>query len=88
MLEWDHLLALLQEPGGYLEQVPEGVPALLAMAGMGQVEDSIGLFDFVGRAMAHPRLPLTLFCETGGEQPSFRAGFRVEEGEGETFEGD
>jgi probable selenium-dependent hydroxylase accessory protein YqeC len=81
VLEWDHLLALLLEPGGYLAQVPGRVPVVLALAGMAEVADSIGLFDFVGRAMEHPRLPLALFGETGGEEPSFRAGYRAGPGE-------
>ena len=86
ILEWDHLLAVLLEPGGYLGQVPPHVPAMLAVAGMSQVDDSIGLFDFVGRAMAHPRLPLTLFCETSGEEPSFRTGCRREDQETDELE--
>nr|MEE4267285.1 selenium cofactor biosynthesis protein YqeC [Candidatus Krumholzibacteria bacterium] len=81
MLEWEHLLGMLVEKGGYLEQVPEQVPVILALMGMAEVDDSIGLFDFVGKAMMHPRLPITLFCETGGESPSFRAGCRVDSGD-------
>ena len=78
ILEWDHCLALLKEPGGYMAQVPDDVPALLGLAGMGEVDDSIGLFGFVDRAMTDPRLPITVFCETSGEQPSFRTGCRLE----------
>lgn len=78
LLEWDHLLALLLGEGGYLDQVPRGVPVLLALAGMGEVDDGIGLFDFVGRAMGEARLPLVLFCETGPESPSYRTGCRQE----------
>ncbi|PID81457.1 hypothetical protein CSB20_02920 [bacterium DOLZORAL124_64_63] len=69
---WDHLLALLQAPDGYLAQVPPEVPAVLALGGLGAQDDSIGLFDFVGRAMADPRLPLVTFFESGGEAPHFR----------------
>jgi probable selenium-dependent hydroxylase accessory protein YqeC len=82
VLEWDHCLGLLTGPGGYLDQVPPEVPVLLVLANMAEVADSVGLFDFVGRAMGHPRLPLTLLCETEGEQPSFRTGCRHEEGAG------
>lgn len=81
ILEWDHCLELLLGPGGYLAQVPEGVPAMLALTGMAEVTDSIGLFDFVGRAMENPRLPITVFCEASGEEPSFRTGCRQEPGE-------
>ena len=72
VLEWDHVHELLTAPGGYLEQIPAEVPVVLVLAGMGNVDDSIGLFEFVGRAMAHPRLPLVTFCETGPEDISFR----------------
>jgi probable selenium-dependent hydroxylase accessory protein YqeC len=78
VLEWDHCLEMLLGPGGYLAQVPPGVPALLALTGMAEVADSIGLFDFVGKAMENPRLPITLFCETTGDEPSFRTGCRQE----------
>lgn len=81
LVTWDHLLDLLVQPGGYLDQVPASVPAVLAVAGMGEVADSIGLFDFVDRAMQHPRLPITVFCETEGERPGIRAGCRLEEPE-------
>jgi probable selenium-dependent hydroxylase accessory protein YqeC len=63
--EWDHLLSLLTGPGGYLDHVPEGVPVVLALAGLEQQPDSVGLFDFTGRAMADPRLPLVMFCSRG-----------------------
>ncbi len=72
-LTWDHYLELLIGPGGYLSQVPDDVPLVLVLAGMDDLSDSIGLFDFMGKAMAHPRIPLALFCETSGENPSFRA---------------
>ena len=78
ILEWDHCLALLQGSDGYLAQVPAEVPALLVMAGMGEVVDSIGLFDFLGRAMQEPQLPITVLCEAAGDKPSFRTGCRVD----------
>ncbi len=63
--EWDHLLALLTGAGGYLDHVPDGVPVVLALAGLEQQPDSVGLFDFTARAMGDPRLPLVMFCSRG-----------------------
>ena len=76
---WDHYHTLLTGPGGYLEQVPADVPVVLVLAGMGGLTDSIGLFDFMGKAMTHPRIPLGLFCETSGEKPSLRTVCRRDE---------
>lgn len=70
--EWDHALALLQGEGGYLSRVPAEVPCVLALTGLDEQPDSVGLFDFVGRAMAHPRLPLVMFCSLGSETPLIR----------------
>ncbi len=81
ILEWDHILELLRGDGGYLDQVPEDVPTILALGGMAEVVDSIGLFDFVGKAMEDPRLPISLFFETSGDEPSFRTGCRQESAE-------
>jgi len=72
-LTWDHYYSLLADEGGYLDHVPPEVPVVLVLAGMGDLADSIGLFEFMGRAMAHPRIPLALFCETSGQEPSMRA---------------
>lgn len=80
--EWDHTLTLLQEGGGYLDRVPEGVPCVLALTGMDQQQDSIGLFDFVGRAMAHERLPLAMFCDLAAEPAIIRTVCRQEREEG------
>lgn len=79
--EWDHALTLLLEPGGYLSRVPEGVPCVLALTGMSELADAIGLFDFVGRAMADPRLPLTMFCDFGTDPPVLRTACHREDGE-------
>ena len=76
--EWDHALTLLLEPGGYLSQVPEGIPCVLALTGMGEQSDSIGLFAFVGRAMENPRLSLTMFCDLEGDQPVIRTAYTEE----------
>lgn len=74
--QWDHALALLTGPGGYLDQVPPEVPVALVLAGVEQQPDSIGLFGFTGRAMEHPRLPLVVFCSRGEAGLSLRAAFR------------
>ena len=70
--DWDHTLTLLQKGGGYLSQVPESVPCVLALTGMDQQQDSIGFFDFVGRAMAHERLPLAMFCDLAADPAVIR----------------
>jgi probable selenium-dependent hydroxylase accessory protein YqeC len=77
--QWDHVHALLAGPGGYLDQVPDGVPVVLALAGLEQQPDSVGLFEFTGRAMAHPRVPLVLFCSRLEDGLSLRAAWRDEE---------
>lgn len=79
--EWGHSLTLLLEPGGYMSRVPEGIPCVLALTGMGGQPDSIGLFDFVGRAMESPRLPMTMFCDLGADQPVIRTA--CDQGRGE-----
>jgi len=79
--EWDHQLKLLTEPGGYLSRVPEGIPCVLALTGMGEQPDSIGLFDFLGRAMENSRLPLTMFCDLSSAQPVIRTVCNEESGE-------
>lgn len=76
---WDHLHTLLTAEGGYVDHVPAGVPVVLALTQMGEVNDSIGLFDFMGRVMAEPRLGLAMFCETSGDEPSLRTVCREEE---------
>ena len=67
--QWDHAYALLTGAGGYLDQVPPEVPVVLALTGLEQQPDSVGLFGFTARVMAHPRLPLVLFCHRGDEGP-------------------
>ncbi|MFT5232937.1 MAG: putative selenium-dependent hydroxylase accessory protein YqeC [Candidatus Krumholzibacteriia bacterium] len=62
VLEWGHLKEILNGSGGYLDQLPANVPTVLALAGVNDQPDSIGLFEFVGAAMEHPRLPLVVFC--------------------------
>ncbi len=75
---WEHSLALLTGDGGYLDQIPEDVPSVLALTCMGDQDDSIGLFEFVGEAMKDARLPLVVFCEATGETPYFRTSCRLE----------
>lgn len=72
LLQWDHLATLLLDADGYLDQVPSHVPAVLVLAGLGSVTDSIGLFDFAGGAMRSPRLPLLVFCELGAGSVQLR----------------
>lgn len=76
--QWDHALALLTGPGGYLDQVPAAVPVALVLAGLEQQPDSVGLFGFTARAMEHPRLPLVVFCSRGQDGLSLRAAWREE----------
>jgi probable selenium-dependent hydroxylase accessory protein YqeC len=76
-LDWNHLAALLLDVDGYLDQVPGHVPAVLVLAGLGSVTDSIGLFDFAGRAMQNPRLPLQMFCEFGAGSVQMRTACRT-----------
>jgi probable selenium-dependent hydroxylase accessory protein YqeC len=72
VLTWQLVSELLLAPGGYLAQVPDGVPSVLAMTGLSLQDDSIGLFEFVGRAMADPALPLAMFCSEGPDGPMIR----------------
>jgi probable selenium-dependent hydroxylase accessory protein YqeC len=76
--EWKHHKTLLLDRGGYLDQVPEDVPVVLALTGMDQQEDSIGLFGFCGEAMAEPRLPLVMLCALGEETAVIRTAWREE----------
>ncbi|MBK8165994.1 MAG: putative selenium-dependent hydroxylase accessory protein YqeC [bacterium] len=79
--QWDHAHALLTAPGGYLAQVPADVPVVLVLAGLEQQPDSVGLFEFTGRAMDHPRVPLVVFCSRGEEGLVLRAACREESGD-------
>ncbi len=77
LLSWEHMDDLLLGPGGYLDQVPAEVPVVLALTGMEEIADSIGLFGFVGRMMMHPRLPLVMFCSREGDSWRLRTAFRT-----------
>lgn len=79
VFEWSSFSSLLLASGGYLDQVPVGIPALLALTGLDTLDDSIGLFDFVGRAMADTRLPLAVFCDLAADPPSLRTACRLDE---------
>ncbi len=83
LLLWEHMDDLLLGEGGYLDQVPADIPAVLGITGLEEVADSIGLFGFVGRAMGHPRLPLVMFCSRGEDGMQLRTAFRTAAGEGE-----
>ncbi|MCP4571952.1 MAG: hypothetical protein GY838_06320 [bacterium] len=81
LLEWDHLAALVLEPGGYLDGVPPEVPVALVLTGLSEQPDSIGLFACVDRFMAHPRLPIVVLGDPDAEPPVLRAAYRADEGE-------
>lgn len=81
--QWDHVHALLAGPGGYLDQVPGHVPVVLALTGLEEQPDSVGLFEFTGRAMAHPRVPLVLFCSRLDGGLSLRTACREEDADDE-----
>jgi len=83
---WDHNFTLLTASGGYLDQVPAEIPTVLALTCMAGQDDSIGLFEFVGKAMENDRLPLVVFCETTGETPYFRTSCRREDQDDESGE--
>jgi hypothetical protein len=74
---WPHFLALLTGPGGYLDRVPSEIPTVLALSQIGDLGDSIGLFGFVAEAMAHPRVPLVLFCELDRQRRNLRTVYRT-----------
>ncbi len=76
-LEWGHLQDILLGAGGYLEQVPDGIPTMLVLTGMDEQDDSIGLFSFVGQAMESPKLPLVVFCDFGTEEGEIKAACRL-----------
>lgn len=69
---WDHAIALLARPDGYLGRIPVGVPVLLALLQMDECDDAIGLFSFVGRAMDELDLPVVLLGDTSGPEPRLR----------------
>ena len=79
VLEWSHVADLLLADGGYLAQVPAEVPAVLALTGLADQDDSIGLFGFVGQAMENPALPLALFCSLGADGWDMRTAYAERE---------
>ncbi len=83
---WDHSFTLLTSPGGYLAQVPAEVPVVLALTGLANQDDSIGMFEFTGKVMENERMPLVVFCETSGDNPSFRTSCRRDEDDDEQGE--
>lgn len=78
--EWDHTYDLLVGTDGYLARVPVALPVVLALTGLDDQPDSIGLFDFVGRVMADPRLPLVMLCSLDAGQRTIRTAYRPEAG--------
>ena len=55
------------------------MPAVLALTGLAEQDDSIGLFEFVGKAMEHPALPLAMFCSRAPEGWTLRTAFAERE---------
>ncbi len=78
--DWDCMEHLLIGPGGYRERVPEGVPAVLALLQMGSCDDSIGLFDFLGRVMSSAGFPVVVLGELGSGTPEVRTAYLSGEG--------
>ena len=75
VLAWEHLEDLVLARAG---AVPSGVPVVLALTGLEDQPDSIGLFGFTGRMMADPRLAVVLFCSAAGDGLSVRACCRAD----------
>jgi hypothetical protein len=71
VLTWQHLGDLLLDPA--VTGLPLATPTVLALTGLQGQPDSIGLFEFAGRVMTDPRLPILLFCAGTGETPEIRA---------------
>ncbi len=69
VLTWELLDPLV---AAAVAAVPADVPVVLALAGLEDQPDSIGLFAFTGRMMEHPRLAVVLFC--GAERTGRRCG--------------
>jgi hypothetical protein len=71
ILTWERLSDLLLAPqdAGWFPEAP----VVLALTGLHDQPDSIGLFGFVARVMTHPRLPIVLFCSGDGEALAIRA---------------
>ncbi len=75
VLAWEHLQDYALARAAAL---PAGVPVVLALTGLEDQPDSIGLFGFTGRMMADPRLAVVLFCTAAGDELSVRACCRAE----------
>jgi probable selenium-dependent hydroxylase accessory protein YqeC len=78
---WDLTFGMLAGAGGYLERVPPGVPVILALTQTEQLEDSIGLFEFVDKVMAEAHVPLVMFCELERQPAILRTAYLAEETE-------
>ncbi len=81
LFEWKHLEALVLGKAGYLDQVPADLPVVLAVTGLEDVADSIGLFGFAGRVMQHERLPLVMFCSRKEGVWQLKTAYRTGSGE-------
>jgi len=76
---WDDLADLLLDPAR--TGLPPAAPIVLALTGLREQPDSIGLFGFAGRVMADPRLPVVLFCGGEDHAPAIRACCRAAAGD-------
>ncbi len=74
--DWPLMAALLGGEDGYLSRIPAGVPPVLALTQLDLCDDSIGLFEFSGRAMDEFDLPLVLFVQRTAEATVLRCACR------------
>lgn len=77
--DWDVLWRLLAGPDGYLERVPPGVPAAVALLQLGAARDSVGLFGFLARVMGEGNVPLVVLGELAGPEAGLRTAYRRDE---------
>ena len=75
VLEWDHLA---EHVAARTRDLPPQLPTVLALTGLEEQPDSIGLFAFTGRMMSDPRLAVVLFCSAGADGLSVRACCRAD----------
>jgi probable selenium-dependent hydroxylase accessory protein YqeC len=83
LFTWDHMFRLLAGAGGYLERIPRGVPTVLVLTQLEDVDDSIGLFTFLDRVMTEARVPIVVLCELVRGEPRFQTAYRADAGEAE-----
>jgi len=77
ILSWDHLFQLLTGESGYLARIPADVPPVLVLTQLKELEDSLGLFEFLHRVISETDVPIVVLCELGTDQPRFRTAYRT-----------